>query len=185
MSKKFVILLFLSWFIQAQNIDSLIEKLHKAPINKRYIIMNQIKKELAKLNSTTRMKALQKLQKVFVKQNAPQNSHKIKQPYLNYSKTFQPGIHTNQMPNKVKFQVPQMPHSPNTLPSNHMPSPIKSPHTPKNPMPHLPKHPTPHLPKKPMPHTKTPHMPHFPNRIHHEVTPMHQPGHIHKFRKGL
>ncbi len=56
----FIITFFIS-FVYSGNIEQKISMLHSLPKDKKYILMNEIKRELAKMNAAQRAKALEKL----------------------------------------------------------------------------------------------------------------------------
>ena len=60
----------------ANDISLLIKELKEAPASKRYIIMNKIKMELAKLNSSQRAKCIAQLQKKIQGKKESQHNNK-------------------------------------------------------------------------------------------------------------
>jgi len=73
---KFFILLFsLFGLLIANDISYLIKKLNNTPKAQRYIIMNQIKRELVKLNSAQRSQAILQLKKSLSKKNLSNKNH--------------------------------------------------------------------------------------------------------------
>ena len=62
----------------AQDLNTLIKKLHNAPENKRYEIMNKIKIKLIELNSVQRLEVINKLKRKYQHKNKLEHKQKMK-----------------------------------------------------------------------------------------------------------
>ena len=67
--KKLIFLIIGVLLFASFNIDEEIKMLQKLPPQKRFILMNKIKKQLIKLNKKQREKILKKLSKQYQKEN--------------------------------------------------------------------------------------------------------------------
>lgn len=88
----FIATIFIS-FVYSGNIEQKISMLHAVPKDKRYILMNEIKMELAKMNAAQRAKALEKLRASMhssknKKMHKNRNSHKEEANHMEFENSY-------------------------------------------------------------------------------------------------
>ena len=148
--------IFISFAFANNSLESQIAKLQTVPKTQRYKLMNQIKRELAKMNATQRANALNKLKATI--HSSSHTSNSISMGSHTYKNTKDMNSHMQQgaanmsshIHNDTKHFINK------THLHEHINKPIK-PHIPSKP--HMPSEPhtpsKPHMPKAPIEH-KTP-----------------------------
>ena len=133
MIKKLIVLLtiFISFATASNSLESKIVKLQTVPKEQRYKLMNQIKRELAKMNATQRSRALKRLKESIHNSNGNMHTHmqhgsKDTGSHMqNSTKHLQNKTHLHKHNNK--------PHKPNKNSNTKTPDNHKKPEEHKNP----------------------------------------------------
>lgn len=118
-----ILTLFISFSIASNSLESKIAKLQMVPKAQRYKLMNQIKRELAKMNASQRNRAINKLKATIHNTNSGNMHGKAKGGHINSGSHMQDKKehfinrihlhkHTNKTKNthnKIKEHIPQLP----------------------------------------------------------------------------
>ena len=143
MIKKLILILtiFISFAIADNSLESKIAKLQTVPKEQRYKLMNQIKRELAKMNATQRSRALHKLKATIHSSNSHNGNMYSKTNTQKTSSHIQNGTmhiinktHLHEQTNKPKKPKHPTKQSNPKTPSEHKnPGENKKPQHPKGP----------------------------------------------------
>ena len=127
MIKKLIVILtiFTSFAIANNSLESKIVKLQTVPKDQRYKLMNQIKRELAKMNATQRAKALNRLKESIHSSNGNMHTHMqhgtkdMGSHMQNSTKHMLNETHIHEHNNKPKKPHKSTEHSTPKRPDNH------------------------------------------------------------------